>query len=74
MQGIVNNSVYQNYFEYARHAFLKTKKTNFQQLIEKNIFIVLYRSEINYVRSLKAMDYYTAQGLKEQNKGSKDKR
>ena len=32
MQGVVNNAVYQNYLEHARHEFLKTKGLDFAAL------------------------------------------
>lgn len=52
MQSIVNNSVYQNYFEHARHLFLKEKGMNFGELITCGINLVLYRAEIDYFESL----------------------
>jgi acyl-CoA thioester hydrolase len=32
LQGIVNNAVYQHYFEHARHKFLRTLSIDFAQL------------------------------------------
>lgn len=37
MEGIVNNAVYMNYLEHARHAFLKHKDLNFTTLTQKGI-------------------------------------
>lgn len=49
MQGIINNAIYQNYFEHARHQFLKKKGLNFCELVNNEISIVIYRCEIDYI-------------------------
>lgn len=54
IQGIVNNAVYQHYFEHARHEFLKTEGLNFLELTQSGIILVLYRVEIDYLLPLKA--------------------
>lgn len=53
MQGIVNNAVYQNYFEHCRHIFLQEKGFNFFNCIGSDILLVVYRAEIDYLLSLK---------------------
>ncbi|RBO82864.1 acyl-CoA thioesterase [Marinomonas aquiplantarum] len=58
MQGIVNNAVYQNYLEHARHKFIKTKGLDFAKITEQGINLVLMRAEIDYKRSLKSGDEF----------------
>ncbi|WP_394179210.1 acyl-CoA thioesterase [Marinomonas posidonica] len=58
MQGIVNNAVYQNYLEHARHKFIKTKGLDFAKITEQGINLVLIRAEIDYKRSLKSGDTF----------------
>ena len=48
MQGIVNNSVYQNYLEHARHLFLRSKGIDFVEVTEKGIYFIVTRIEIDY--------------------------
>ncbi len=52
MQGIVNNSVYFNYLEHARHEFLLARGIDFVAMTEAGIHLVVVRSEIDYKRSL----------------------
>lgn len=52
LQGIVNNSVYQNYYEHCRHQFLLSKNMDFKDLVDQGIYLVLIRSEIDYKYSL----------------------
>ena len=47
LQGIVNNGVYLNYFEHARHSFLITKKIDFAGLHAEGIDLVVSRIEID---------------------------
>ncbi len=63
MQGIVNNSVYQNYLEHARHQYLKHLNLDFADLTEKGIILVVKRVEIDYQYSLRSNDkfYVTAE-------------
>jgi len=58
LQGIVNNSVYFNYLEHARHEFLAAKKVDFAQLARDRINLVVIRSEVNYKDSLKPGDVF----------------
>ncbi len=59
LQGIVNNSVYQNYLEHARHEFLKAQNVDFAALTAKGIFLVVLRAELDYKQSLRPGDTFT---------------
>lgn len=56
MQGIVNNAVYQNYLETARHEFLLSRGLSFAQLTKEGVIIVVVRAEIDYRQPLRAED------------------
>lgn len=58
MQGIVNNAVYQNYLEHARHEFLKTRGVDFAELTRRGIHLVVIRVEIVYRHPLKSGDKF----------------
>ncbi|WP_440054307.1 acyl-CoA thioesterase [Pseudoalteromonas sp. T1lg65] len=58
IQGIVNNSVYFNYLEHARHEFLLDKKVDFAALAEQKINLVVIRSEMDYKDSLRPGDAF----------------
>ncbi len=58
LQGIVNNAVYQNYLEHARHKFLKQKGLDFNQLHLDGYDAVVIRSEVDYKKSLKSGDQF----------------
>lgn len=62
MQGIVNNSVYQNYLEHTRHEFLIAKGMNFAEITRQGINLVVTRAEIDYLKPLASGDefYVTA--------------
>lgn len=57
-QGIVNNSVYLNYLEHARHLFLRDAGQDFNQWQKEGIDPVVRRIELDYVRSLKGGDRF----------------
>ncbi len=59
MQAIVNNSVYMNYLEHARHEFLKSIDIDFAALAEAGINLVVVRAELDYKSSLKSGDHFT---------------
>ena len=59
MQGIVNNAVYQNYLEHARHEFLHSIGLSFEQLCKDGIDAVVTRVEIDYRQSLKSRDLFS---------------
>ena len=58
LQKVVNNSVYQNYLEHARHEFLLEKQVDFAALAEAGINLMVVRSELDYKRSLTSQDNF----------------
>ena len=56
--GVVNNAVYQNYLEHARHAFIKTKGLDFANLYQKGYSLVLTKAELDYKYSLRSADQF----------------
>lgn len=60
MQGIVNNSVYQNYFEHTRHEYMASRGVNFADLFPKGIVPVVARITIDFKNSLRSGDTFTS--------------
>jgi len=62
MEGIVNNAVYMNYLEHARHAYIKQKGITFAAFTQKGIHLVVTRIEADYLYPLQSGDrfYVTA--------------
>lgn len=58
LQGIVNNSVYQNYLEHARHEFLLSRGVDFAALAAEKVHLVVVRAELDYKRSLRPGDSF----------------
>ena len=58
LQGIVNNAVYQNYYEHARHQFLLGKNIDFARLHDEGIDLIVSRVEIDYKFSLRSGDNF----------------
>lgn len=58
MQGIVNNSVYQNYLEHTRHEFLLSKGIDFAELARQKINLVVLRAELDYKQPLVSGDEF----------------
>jgi acyl-CoA thioester hydrolase len=56
MQGIVNNAVYQNYLEHARHEYLLGRGLDFAEITRAGVHLVVIRAEIDYKRPLKSGD------------------
>lgn len=48
LQGVVNNSVYQNYLEHTRHEFLKSIGLDFAELFRQDIRATVAKVEISY--------------------------
>ena len=70
IQGIVNNSVYQNYLEHTRHEFLEENHISFAELHEKGIDAMVSSIEIAYKTPLRPGDnfisklYVTKEGVR----------
>ncbi len=58
MQGVVNNAVYQNYLEHARHEYLKSIGIDFAAMTAEKINLVVTRIEIDYKLSLVSGDRF----------------
>lgn len=58
VQGIVNNSVYQNYLEHARHECIKSMGIDFKAYADKGINFVVIRVELDYKYSLTSGDKF----------------
>jgi acyl-CoA thioester hydrolase len=58
LQGIVNNSVYQNYLEHARHEYIKTIGIDFKEYAQKGINFVVIRAELDYKFPLTSGDTF----------------
>ncbi|MDY0137878.1 MAG: acyl-CoA thioesterase [Thiomicrospira sp.] len=67
IQGVVNNSVYQNYLEHARHEFLLANNVNFAEITAQGINLVVMRAELDYKTSLRPQDdfYITVECVRE---------
>ena len=61
LQGVVNNAVYQNYLEHARHEYLKTLGIDFAALTAQGINLVVTRVEIDYKTSLTSGDTFVVE-------------
>lgn len=67
LQGIVNNSVYQNYLEHTRHEFLLDNKVSFSDLHDQGVDAVVARVEIAYKTSLRPGDSFVSKlGVKKE--------
>lgn len=58
LQGVVNNAVYLNYLEHARHEFLKSIGIGFAALSAEGTNLVVTRAEIDYKLSLRSGDRF----------------
>ncbi|ADD69276.1 thioesterase superfamily protein [Denitrovibrio acetiphilus DSM 12809] len=56
MEGVVNNSVYMNYLEHARHRFLLSMGIDFAGYAEKGIFLIVAKAVLEYKTSLRSGD------------------
>ncbi len=70
IQGIVNNSVYQNYLEHTRHEFMLSENVSFADLHNKGIDAVVARINMSFKHSLRPGDecvsrlYIKKEGIK----------
>jgi acyl-CoA thioester hydrolase len=70
IQGVVNNSVYQNYLEHTRHEFLEDNNISFAELHERGIDAMVSSIEIAYKTPLRPGDsfisklYVTKEGVR----------
>jgi len=58
IEGIVNNAVYMNYLEHARHGLIRSKGFNFADLTQKGIHLVVIRIEADYLYPLRSGDKF----------------
>ena len=58
LQGVVNNAVYQNYLEHARHEFLKSVGIDFAALAQAGVNLVVVRVELDYRAPLRPGDRF----------------
>jgi acyl-CoA thioester hydrolase len=58
IQGIVNNSVYQNYLEHTRHEYLHHLGIDFAEYAKQGINLVVIRAELDYKFPLKSGDEF----------------
>ncbi len=56
IEGIVNNAVYLNYLEHARHGYIKELGTDFLSLHRRGFDAVVTRIEIDYRATLRSGD------------------
>ncbi len=63
MQGVVNNGVYQNYLEHARHDFLLTRGISFAEMTAAGINLVVVRAELDYKKSLTSNDRFIVRSI-----------
>jgi len=59
VQGIVNNAVYLNYLEHARHRHLLSLGVDFVEMAGRGLNMVVTRMELDYRRPLRAGDAFT---------------
>ncbi len=58
MQGVVNNAVYLNYLEHARHEYLQSRGLDFATLTKSGVIVVVVRAELDYKQSLRSSDEF----------------
>jgi len=57
-QGLVNNSVYQQYLEHARHQLLKKLGLNFNEMHNNGVDAVVHKAELVYKKPLMGDDSF----------------
>lgn len=63
LQGVVNNGVYQNYLEHARHEYLQDCGINFAKVTATGVNLVVIRAELDYRNSLVSNDCFVVRSL-----------
>jgi acyl-CoA thioester hydrolase len=63
LQAVVNNAVYQNYLEHARHEFLRARGIDFAEVTAAGINLVVVRAELDYRKSLRSGDCFCVRSL-----------
>ena len=58
LQGVVNNAVYLNYLEHARHSYLRALGLDFARLHEQGCDLVMTRAEVDYRSPLRSGDRF----------------
>lgn len=58
LQGVVNNAVYMNYLEHARHEYLLSRGVDFAEVTRQGIHLVVVRAELDYKGSLTSGDTF----------------
>lgn len=58
LQAVVNNAVYLNYLEHARHEFLLERGVNFAATTLAEVKLVVVRAELDYKQSLASGDRF----------------
>ncbi|HAG70808.1 MAG TPA: 4-hydroxybenzoyl-CoA thioesterase [Gammaproteobacteria bacterium] len=66
MQGIVNNAVFQNYLETARHDFLLSRDVDFADLTARGIIVIVTRAELDYKKPLRSGNHFEVTVIAEQ--------
>ena len=59
--GVVNNAVYQNYLEHARHAFLASRGISLTHLLEDKFRPVITRIDLEYLLPLQSGNSFSVQ-------------
>ena len=58
MEGIVNNAIYLNYLEHARHEYLKGRGIDFAALVRQGVHLIVTRIEADYRQPLRSGDRF----------------
>ena len=58
LQGVVNNAVYLNYLEHARHRYLQSVGIDFARLHQRGCDLVVTRLEVDYKGQLRSGDRF----------------
>jgi len=65
LQAVVNNAVYQNYLEHARHEYLKSRGVDFAKLAAEGVNLVVVRVEIDYKQPLRSGESFVVEVVPE---------